>query len=134
MNLSTGHPRCNVQLLWYHRAIKGGFCSPRSRKLGKSRKKPMNCRRLLKLASVEETLMFELSPYSKFEFLFPVTLSLPLTCPTQFLSHTSVFVVRNSVAFLTKTKTKAWLSVLWWENSNLLYCESFFEFSGQKVD
>ena len=38
MNLSTGHPRCNVQLLWYHRAIKGGFCSPRSRKLGKSRK------------------------------------------------------------------------------------------------
>ena len=28
------------------------------------------------------------------------------------------FAVRNSVIFLTKTKTKAWISVLWWENSN----------------
>ena len=34
--------------------------------------------------------------------------------------------VRNSVVFLTKTRTKAWLSDLGRENSNLLYCEVFF--------
>ena len=33
--------------------------------------------------------------------------------------------VRNSIFFLTKTKTKAWLSVLGRENSNLLNCEFF---------
>ena len=31
------------------------------------------------------------------------------------------FAVRNSVAVLAKTKKKAWLSVILWENSNLLY-------------
>ena len=31
------------------------------------------------------------------------------------------FAVRNSVVFLAKTKTKAWLSVIMWANSNLLY-------------
>ena len=33
------------------------------------------------------------------------------------------FAVRNSVVFLAKTKTKAWISVILWENSNLLYVD-----------
>ena len=42
----------------------------------------------LKGGSVEETLMYRLSPYSKFEFSFPVTLQSLLykNCPSQYLS------------------------------------------------
>ena len=29
--------------------------------------------------------------------------------------------------FLTKTKTKDWLSVIWWENSNLLYVQTIYK-------
>ena len=78
--------------------------------------------------SLEETLV-----YSKLEFSSPVPLVyLFKNGSCQFLSHWAgsqliqCFAVRNSVVFLAKTKTKAWFSVIWRENSNLLYDETIY--------
>ena len=78
--------------------------------------------------SLEETLV-----YSKLEFSSPVPLVyLFKNGSCQFLSHWAgsqliqCFAVRNSVVFLAKTKTKAWFSVIWREDSNLLYDETIY--------
>jgi len=81
--------------------------------------------------SVEETLMmYMFSPYSKFNLLFlSLCVYLYKNCP-QFFSHWEsaepVFCSEASVVFLAKTKKKAWLSVIWWENSNLLCVENIY--------
>ena len=50
--------------------------------------------------------------------------------PSQFLSHwelaESVFFCEELSCLPYKNQTKAWLSVLWWENSNLLYGENLY--------
>ena len=48
-------------------------------------------------------------------------------CKSRNATYLTPNTTRNLVTvFLTKTKTKAWLSVLWWENCNFMYGENFF--------
>jgi len=81
--------------------------------------------------SVEETLMYMLPPNSKFEFSFPGFIfcflrTFLLSFSVTGSQMSQCFAVRTSVVFLAKTKTKAWLSIIWWENSNLLCVENIY--------
>ena len=59
--------------------------------------------------------------------LFTFKITLPLSFLVTGSQLSQCLAVRNSVVFLTKIKTKAWLSVLRRENSNLLFCEVFLK-------
>ena len=77
--------------------------------------------------SMEETIMYKFSANLNFLFL-SLCVYLFKTCPSQFFSHWElaepVFCCEELSCHPYYTKTNAWFSVLWWENSNLLYGEN----------
>ena len=80
------------------------------------------CKCMRKGGLVEETLMYKIPPYGKFEFDFPVTMfSLRTT-----LYSWECFALRNSVVFFRQTKNKILILSYLAGKFKFVYGENFY--------